>query len=139
MIIEKLPEKKCLQFEPIAEFGIERIAAYYAACNYQICEYSLGIKLMWESVYRYAFAECNGCLICRDEYDGEVYFDFPVVGQDGDLEIALCGIEEYCYATATLLRFTTVPAAYLGMLSARYDGVEIQNTRGEEGALEMNN
>ena len=128
MVIEKLPKKDILQFESIEKFGIWRVADYYAACDYQICEYSLGIKLMWAEVYRYAFAECGGCLICRDEYDGVVYFDFPVAGKNGDVEAALCAIEAYCLATETSLRFTTVPASYLGMLSARYDGVEIQNT-----------
>ena len=128
MVIEKLPKKECLHFEPIGRFGVERVASYYAACDYMICEYSLGIKLMWESVYRYAFAESNGCLICRDEYNGVVYFDFPVTGEGGDLDAALCAIERYCLVTDTPLRFTTVPARYLGMISARYDGVWIQNT-----------
>ena len=126
--IEKLPQKQVLHFQGAAAFGVERLAAYYRASNHEICEYSLGIKLMWETTYRYAFAEVAGCLICRDEYDGITYFDYPIAGEGGDVEAALLAIEEYAAEQDIPLRFTTLPPAVLGQLTARYDGVRLRNT-----------
>ena len=64
MVIEALPKAEILQFRPPVAFGLDRLAAYYRNCRYEICEYSLGIKLMCEELYRYAFAEAHGCLPC---------------------------------------------------------------------------
>ena len=128
MIIEKLPQKEILQFRSSKEFGIDRLAAYYGACTLDICEYSLGIKLMWESTYHYAFSEVAGCLICRDEYDGLIYFDYPIAGEGGNVEAALEAIERYCLETDTPLRFTTLPESVLGALMSRYDGVRVRQT-----------
>lgn len=128
MVIEKLPQTEILHFQSSAEFGVDRLAAYYKNCTLDICEYSLGIKLMWETTYHYAFAEVANCLICRDEYDGITYFDYPIVGTGGDTEKALCAIETYCLEMDIPLRFTTLPASVLCGLTARYDGVRIHNT-----------
>lgn len=128
MTIEKLPQKQIITFQSAAAFGLERLAAYYRASRHEVCEYSLGIKLMWETTYRYAFSEVAGCLICRDEYDGLTYFDYPIVGEGGDVEAALTAIETYCLETDIPLRFTTLPPTVLGELIARYDGVRVRKT-----------
>ena len=128
MIIQPLPQAPMLTFERAEKFGLERIAAYYRSCNFNICEYSLGIKLMCASLYRYRFAEVAGCLICRDEYEGIVYFDYPVVGEGGVLEEALLAIETYCVEQDIPLRYTTLPPSALGFLTARYDGVRLRKT-----------
>lgn len=126
--IEKLPQKQILNFQSIDAFGVERLAAYYRASPHEVCEYSLGIKLMWEKTYRYAFSEVAGCLVCRDEYDGITYFDYPIAGEDGDVEAALTAIEEYALENDIPLRFTTLPPTVLGELTARYDGVRLRKT-----------
>ena len=123
--VEKIPQKTLLQFKTPRELGIERIAAYYRNCSFGICEYSLGIKLMWEKTYEYCFAEACGCLIGRDRYGGEIYFDYPVAGKDGDVEGAIRAIEEYCLETDTPLRFATLQRQLLGELCARYDRAEV--------------
>lgn len=128
MLIEKIPQKTILEFQTPVMFGLERLAAYYRGCDYDICEYSLGIKLMCESLYHYTFAESAGCLICRDEYEGTIYFDYPVAGEHGDVEAALCAIESYCLEQDIPLRYTTLPPSSLGMLTARYDGVHLRKT-----------
>lgn len=125
MTLEKIPQKTILQFEDPKSFGIERLAEYYRGCDFEICEYSLGIKLMWAQTYDYQFAEACGCLIARDCYDGEIYFDYPVAGKDGDVEGAIRAIEEYCMETDTPLRFATLPKQLLGELCARYDRAEV--------------
>ena len=128
MTIEKLPQKQIITFQSAAEFGLERLAAYYRESRHEVCEYSLGIKLMWETTYRYTFSEVAGCLVCRDEYDGLTYFDYPIAGEGGDVEAALEAIETYCLETDTPLRFTTLPPTVLGDLIARYDGVRVRKT-----------
>ena len=126
--IEKLPQKQILNFQSAAAFGVARLAAYYRASRHEVCEYSLGIKLMWETTYRYAFSEVAGCLVCRDEYDGITYFDYPIAGEDGDVDAALTAIEEYARENDIPLRFTTLPPTVLGELTARYDGVHLRKT-----------
>ena len=125
MIIQKIPQKMVLQFKDPKSFGIERLAEYYRSCDFEICEYSLGIKLMWADLYEYCFSEACGCLIARDRYDGEIYFDYPVASEGGDVEGALVAIEEYCLQTDTPLRFATLPKQLLGELCARYDCAEV--------------
>lgn len=127
VLIEALPKKQTLKFISASAFGPERLARYYSRCDYGICEYSVGVKLMWQSVYHYAFAEAGGCLLCRAESDGCVYFDYPVPGQDGDVEAALEQIEEYCQENTLSIRFSTVPQEALALLAARYDGTRTRN------------
>ncbi len=126
--IEKLPQKQILDFQSAAAFGVARLAAYYRASRHEVCEYSLGIKLMWETTYRYAFSEVAGCLVCRDEYDGITYFDYPIAGENGDVDAALTAIEEYTQENDIPLRFTTLPPTVLGELTARYDGIRLRKT-----------
>ena len=108
MVIEALPEVKTLSFLPAPVFGLERLSLYYSRCGYEICEYSVGVKLMWHHAYWYAFAEAAGCLLCRAEADGGVYFDFPVPGEHGDVGAALDELESYCKEQELPLRFSTI-------------------------------
>ena len=129
MLIEALPKVKILEFQSPKDFGFDRLAAYYCNCHFAVCEYSLGIKLMCEELYHYAFAEACGCLICRDEYEGVIYFDYPIAKDaDSDVETALQAIEQYCIETDIPLRYTTLPPEVLGEICARYDGVRMRNT-----------
>ena len=129
MLIEALPKVKILEFQSPKDFGLDRLAAYYRNCSFAVCEYSLGIKLMCEELYHYAFAEAGGCLICRDEYEGVIYFDYPIAKDaDSNVEAALQAIEQYCMETDLQLRYTTLPPEVLGEICARYDGVRMRNT-----------
>ena len=129
MLIETLPKVEILEFKSLREFGLERLAAYYRNCRYAVCEYSLGIKLMCEELYHYAFAEVAGCLVCRDEYEGVVYFDYPIAGDEtADVEGALEAIETYCMEKDIQLRYTTLPPEVLGEICARYDGTRVYKT-----------
>ena len=129
MLIEALPKVEILTFKSPKEFGLARLAAYYRNCHYAVCEYSLGIKMMCEELYRYAFAEVAGCLVCRDEYEGVVYFDYPIARDEtSDVEQALEAIETYCMETDIPLRYTTLPPDVLGEICARYDGTRVHKT-----------
>ena len=85
-----------MNFEPVTPQNAEKLRPYYINCDYRLCEYSVGVKLMWGSVLRPAFCEAAGCLIVRNEIDGRWQFDFPVAGPEGDVEAALTLIERYC-------------------------------------------
>lgn len=129
MVIEALPKTETLEFIPPHEFGLTRLAEYYRQCRFDVCEYTLGIKLMCEELYHYAFAEVHGCLVCRDEYDGKIYFDYPIAGSEGaDVDAAIEEIERYCLEADLPLRWTTLPPEVLGTLLGRYDGARVYQT-----------
>ena len=73
-----------------------RLRRYYQNCDYGLCEYSVGTKLMWKKSLHPAWAEIAGCLVVRNEIDGQVVFDYPVPGPEGDEDAALEAIENDC-------------------------------------------
>ena len=92
-----------LTFTPITLEHHALLRKYYAGCDYRLCEYSAGTKLMWSLYLRPSFAEEAGCLIVRNRIDGEWAFDYPVPGPDGDVDAAPTAIESYCTDTETPL------------------------------------
>ena len=52
-----------LTFKNITVRDAAMLRRYYENCDYALCEYSAGVKLMWRSALRYAWAEAAGCLI----------------------------------------------------------------------------
>ena len=119
MVLETIEKQPVLTFCTAEELGVERLASYYERCSFGVCEYSLGIKVMMQRVYGYTFAEAAGCLICKDIYEGTTYFDYPIAGENGDVDAALSEIERYCTEKEIPLRFTTFPAAVIGELLSR--------------------
>ena len=61
-----------LTFKNITVRDAAMLRRYYENCDYALCEYSAGVKLMWRSALRYAWAEAAGCLIIRCESEGRV-------------------------------------------------------------------
>ncbi len=88
-----------LTFKNVTVRDAAMLRRYYENCDYALCEYSAGVKLMWRSALRYAWAEAAGCLIIRCESEGRVSFDYPVAGPEGDEDAALSAIEAYCMET----------------------------------------
>ena len=103
-----------LTFTPITLEHHALLRKYYAGCDYHLCEYSAGTKLMWSLYLRPSFAEEAGCLIVRNRIDGEWVFDYPVPGPDGDVDAALTAIESYCTDTETPLVISVVPEEKAG-------------------------
>ena len=85
-----------LTFKPVAQRDMSRLRRYYKDCDYQLCEYSALVKLMWRGHLHPQYAEAAGCLIVKNCIDGKYCFDYPVPGPDGDEDAALCAIEEHC-------------------------------------------
>ena len=77
-----------LTFTPVTQRDIARLRRYYKSCEYQLCEYSALVKLMWRSHLHPSWAEGAGCLIVRNFIDGQYCFDYPVPGPDGDEDAA---------------------------------------------------
>lgn len=118
-----------LQFEPLTLENAARVQPYYAQVGYRLCEYSVGVKLMWQDYLNPAFCEAAGCLIVRNEVEGKQQFDFPVPGPEGDVEAALLAIEDYCTQKGLPLVLSVVPEREAGRLACRYPVVSVTNQR----------
>ena len=119
-----------LQFQELtAEHGAY-LRPYYERCDYRLCEYSLGVKLMWRGHLHPAFDEAAGCLIIRNVIDGDTVFDYPIPGPEGDTDAALTAIEGYCAAKGLPLSLSVVPEDKLPGLCLRYPRFRVTNERG---------
>ena len=118
-----------LNYQEVREQDAELLRRYYADCNYGLCEYSAGTKLMWRDVLHPTWAEAAGCLIVRNTIDGKVAYDYPVPGPEGDEDAALTIIENECIDTGTPLMISVVPQCRAGVLTARYPYVTVSNIR----------
>ncbi len=118
-----------LTFTPITLEHHALLRKYYAGCDYHLCEYSAGTKLMWSLYLRPSFAEEAGCLIVRNRIDGEWVFDYPVPGPDGDVDAALTAIESYCTDTETPLVISVVPEEKAPELLLRWPRLRMNNVR----------
>ena len=118
-----------MEFRSVTRRDLARLRRYYATCDYGLCEYSAMVKLMWREHLHPAWAEAAGCLIVYNLIDGEIYFDYPVPGPDGDEDAALDAIERWCTESGTPLKISVVPAAKAQKLLARYPRMRVRNLR----------
>ena len=58
-----------MQFKPVAKQDASKLRKYYQDCQYGLCEYSVGTKLMWRKTLHPAWTEVAGCLVVRNEID----------------------------------------------------------------------
>lgn len=87
-----------LDFKPIQVKSAARLRKYYDKCTYRLCEYSVGVKLMWRNHWHPAYAESHGCLVVlnRSRHLGHI-FDYPVpLPGEGDVDAALDEIDGWC-------------------------------------------
>ncbi|MFT3984016.1 MAG: GNAT family N-acetyltransferase [Lachnospiraceae bacterium] len=118
-----------MEFKNIAEEDSVLLRSYYKNCDYVLCEYSFGTKLMWRDFLNPAWTEAAGCLIVRNTIRGSVTFDYPVAGKDGDEEAALSEIEKDCMEKGIPLIISIVPEKKLSFLISRYPYCNISNIR----------
>ena len=118
-----------IPFKPVTKRDGGRLRRYYQTCKYELCEYSLGTKLMWRDVLHPAWAEVAGCLVIRNTHNGRWVFDYPVPGPEGDEDAALAAIEADCLAQGVLPAITVVPEQKAPVLLSRYPYVHVSDIR----------
>ena len=118
-----------LQFKPVTKQDAAKLRKYYKTCDYGLCEYSLGTKLMWRPALHPAWAEAAGCLLIRNMSDGRWVFDYPVPGPGGDEDAALTAIETYCLEQGRPPVISVVPEQKAARLLARYPYVRVSDIR----------
>ncbi len=118
-----------IEFKPVTKQDASKLRKYYKDCDYGLCEYSVGTKLMWRPTLHPAWAEAAGCLVVRNEHDGKWVFDYPVAGPEGDEDAALEAIEDYCLSHGVSPVISVVPECRAARLLARYPYVHVSDIR----------
>ena len=118
-----------LEFHSVTQKAAARLRKYYKNCDYGLCEYSVGTKLMWSAMLHTAWAEAAGCLITRSGREGKWKFDYPVPGPEGDEDAALDAIEAWCAERGAVPEYVVVPESKLCRMTARYPYVRICDYR----------
>lgn len=118
-----------LQFKPVTQQDGGKLRKFYQDCPYGLCEYSVGTKLMWRAALNPAWAEIAGCLVVRNVIDGQVVFDYPVPGPEGDEDAALGAIENDCLELGVPTVISVVPESKAPHLLARYPYVRVSDVR----------
>ena len=118
-----------LEFLPVSEQCADKLRRYYRDCPYQLCEYSVGTKLMWGGYLHPSFAEAAGCLIVRNQIEGEWLFDLPVPSPEGDMDEALTAIERYCTEQGIRPVLSVVPEERSELLVRRYPCLHLRSER----------
>ncbi len=120
-----------LKFTPIDESHASLLRQYYGQCTYRLCEYSLGVKLMWRDHWKPAFAESHGCLVALNHsaHYGAM-FDFPIpLPGEGDVDAALDDIDTWCMENGVPPSFGVVPESERERLMKRYPYTTVDNDR----------
>lgn len=117
------------KFKPVTKQDGAKLRKYYQNCQYGLCEYSVGTKLMWRTTWKYAWAEIAGCLVVRCEDGDRWIFDYPVPGPEGDEDAALDAIEAYCLENGAAPVISVVPECKAARLLARYPYVRVSDIR----------
>lgn len=120
-----------LNFTPIEENHTSLLRRYYSQCAYRLCEYSLGVKLMWKDHWKPEFAESHGCLIVLNHsgHYGDL-FDFPVpLPEEGAVDAALDEIDAWCVEKGVPPAFAVVPEGERERLMKRYPYTTVDNVR----------
>ncbi len=118
-----------LNFKPVEVADLHRLRHYYENCDYILCEYSLGTKLMWSDFLHPFWTEVAGCLVVCNTIHGRCQFDYPVPGPEGDVEAALAAMEKHCTEKGMHLQFSVVPEEKAASLLLRYPRVKVVNDR----------
>lgn len=116
-----------MNFKELTFEDIGLIRRYYVNCNYRLCEYSAGVKLMWRSYLHPFYALTAGCLVIKNIIEGRVQFDYPISGENGDIDGALTAIEKYCTQQGIRPVISVVPESVAAHLLMRYPHFSLSN------------
>lgn len=82
-----------LEFKPVTKQEAPGLRRYYQTCEFGLCEYSVGTKLMWKAALHPAWRRLPDAWWSAMRSTGQVVFDYPVPGPEGDEDAALEAIE----------------------------------------------
>ena len=116
-----------MEFQELTFTHIDLLRKYYVNCNYRLCEYSAGVKLMWRHYLHPAFAQVAGCLVISNVIEGVTQFDFPIPGEEGDVDAALTAIEAYCTRRNIRPVISVVPESMAPALVTRWPKFTVLN------------
>ncbi len=121
-----------IEFRLLEENELKNLIDYFKTTWIKISDYSLAFKLMWQSYYELEYAIVNDCLVFKEEYEGKIYFHYPM-SKSAD-EIAELGairaLESYAIHCHFKLNFTNVPKERLALVVERYGlNVRVKNIR----------
>lgn len=109
-----------MEFKNVCDEDIELLNSFYKNCTYHLCEYSSGVKTMWRDYFNCMYAVSNGCLIVKEHGDGQVWFNYPVPSENGDVEKALDDIDAYCAENGIKPVFSLVSEEIAPIIIKRY-------------------
>lgn len=118
-----------LDYQKITPKNGQILRHYYENCDYGLCEYAVGTKLMWADSLHPEWAETAGCLVVRNQIDGRVVYDYPVAGPEGDVDAALTAIENECIDANIPPVISVVPKSRVMNLLERYPYVRVSDVR----------
>ena len=118
-----------LDFKPVSKRDAALLRRYYENCDYGLCEYSVGTRLMWRKALNTHWAETDGCLVVRSGGPGKYSFDYPIPGPEGDVDKALDAIERWCTVQGVPLHYAVIPETKVCHLLARYPYVCVSDDR----------
>lgn len=118
-----------LIYHSITQKDTPKLRRYYQNCNFGLCEYAVGTKLMWRAQLHPQWTEAAGCLIVQNTFRGQISFDYPVAGPEGDEDAALLAIEQDCMERGISPIFSIVPESRAFRLIQRYPYVQVSNVR----------
>lgn len=102
---------------------------YFSRTDVALCDKSVVTKQMWD-VFHAQYAFSNDCLVIKnDSAFGGTFFDFPLAGENGDVEKALEDIEKYCLENYVKLKFGCLNEKEKETLSTRYPNFEVCSHR----------
>ena len=111
-----------LDFKPISKRDAALLRRYYEHCDYGLCEYSVGTRLMWRKVLNTHWAEAAGCLVVINRIRGGApLFDYPIpLPGKGNVDAALDEIDAWCRAHGVRPTFGALPEEVREHVMARY-------------------
>ena len=118
-----------LQWKPVSREDLPALHRYYESCPYRLCEYAALTKFMWRGHLHPSWTEDAGCLLIRNDIDGEQVYDYPVPGPEGDEDAALTAIETDCVDRGAAPVISVVPEEKATALLRRYPYVSVSNVR----------
>ena len=118
-----------MTFKKVEREDLDLLRKYYVNCDYRLCEYSFGTKWMWRGYLHPTWTEVCGCLVVCNTVEGEVMFDYPVAGQQGDVDGALIAMEKHCTEQGIRPILSVIPEEKAPELLRRYPHVSVSNER----------